>query len=353
MTAVLAFAFGAGLVSPLNPCGFGLLPAFFGYQFGDEERGGPTTVPNRLWRGLVTGVAVSAGFAGVLMSAGLLVALGLRSLVRFVPAAALLVGLVLVGAGVAVLAGRRLSVGRLGNLQKLHPGASRDSSRLVAFGAGYAIASVACTIAILLAVVAQALAAGNLLGMLAVLAAYAAGAATLLTSLAVATAFAGSALSASLRRALPVMEPLSGVLLLLSGAYLVLTNLVGVRDTPAVQALSQRVTGVAAQTRALLEPILLWFVPVSVALVVVAVVLLFRRRRVRRVSGTGPAADPPTEAARDACCTTAQVGHLSRNAPLVRPDRRQPSDPEVLPATPGAHSHHDRGGNESDRGSSA
>lgn len=59
---MLAFAFGAGLVSPLNPCRFGLLPAFFGYQLGDEERSGPTTVPKRLWRGLVTGGAVSAGF---------------------------------------------------------------------------------------------------------------------------------------------------------------------------------------------------------------------------------------------------------------------------------------------------
>ena len=34
MTLALAFAFGAGLVSPLNPCGFGLLPAFLGYQLG-------------------------------------------------------------------------------------------------------------------------------------------------------------------------------------------------------------------------------------------------------------------------------------------------------------------------------
>ena len=350
---MLAFAFGAGLVSPLNPCGFGLLPAFFGYQLGDEERRGPTTVPNRLWRGLVTGVAVSAGFAGVLMTAGLLVALGLRSLVRFVPAAALLVGLVLVGAGVAVLAGRRLSVGRLGSLQKLHPGASRERSRLVAFGAGYAIASVACTVAILLAVVAQALATGQLVGMVAVLAAYAAGAATLLTSLAVSTALAGSALSTSLRRALPVMEPLSGVLLVLSGAYLVITNLPGLRDTLLVQALSQGVTGAASQARALVESIYLWFVPVSLALVLVAVVLVLRRRRTRPASGTGSAADPPTEAARDACCATAQVGNSSGITPLVRPDRRQPSDPEVLPATPGAHSHHDRGGDLSDRGSSA
>ena len=353
MTAVLAFAFGAGLVSPLNPCGFGLLPAFFGYQLGDEERRGPTTVPNRLWRGLVTGGAVSAGFAGVLMTAGLLVALGLRSLVQFVPAAALLVGLVLVGAGVAVLAGRRLSVGRLGSLQKLHPGASRDPSRLVAFGAGYAIASVACTIAILLAVVAQALATGNLAGMVAVLAAYAAGAATLLTSLAVSTALAGSALSTSLRRALPVMEPLSGVLLVLSGAYLVLTNLVGVRDTSAVQALSRRVTAAATQARALLEPIFLWFVPVSLGLVLVAVVLLLRRRRTRRASDTGPATGRPAQAEPGACCSTGQVGNASGTVPPDPPERRQPSDPDVLSPTPSVLRPYDRGRDEPDGRSTA
>jgi hypothetical protein len=71
-----------------------------------------------------------------------------------------------------------------------------------------------------------------------VLVVYGAGAATLLTAMAVSTAVAGSVISTRLRRALPMMQPLAGVLLLLSGTYLVATNVRGVRDTSAVRAIN-------------------------------------------------------------------------------------------------------------------
>ena len=253
MTLILTFAFGAGLVSPLNPCGFGLLPAFLGYQLGGEQQRRDTPLAARLGQGLATGGAVSAGFVGVLVSVALIVALGLRPLLRFVPFAAVVIGVVLVAAGVAVLAGRRVSVGRLERLGALRPGAGEDSPRLMAFGAGYAVASVACTLAVLLAVVGQALGTGSFPRMLAVLIAYGAGAATLLTALAVSTAVAGSVLSARLRRALPFMEPLAGVLLILSGTYLVATNVRGLRDIAAVRAVNMWFTDTAAQASTLVQ----------------------------------------------------------------------------------------------------
>lgn len=306
MTLVLAFAFGAGLVSPLNPCGFGLLPAFLGYQLGGERRGDAALV-TRLGRGLAAGGAVSVGFAGVLVSVALLVALGLRPLLHLVPAAGLAVGVLLVGAGVAVLAGRRVSAGRLarwgplGRLGTVRPGSGGDTSRLVAFGAGYAVASVACTLAILLAVVGQALATGSFPAMVAVLAAYGAGAATLLTSLTVSTAVAGSVLSARLRRALPFSGPLAGTLLVLSGAYLVATRLGGVQNTGAVRTVTGWVDGASARASALVQSVYLWFIPVLVGLLLLAALLvlqlLLRRRRAAR------AADAPAAP----CCEPGEV----------------------------------------------
>lgn len=289
MTLLLAFAFGAGLVSPLNPCGFGLLPAFLGYRLGDDVQRRETSLAVRLRRGLAAGGAVSAGFAGVLVSVALLVTLGLRSLLRFVPSAAVVIGVVLVAVGVAVLAGRRISVGRRGRLWALHPGTGADNARLVAFGAGYAVASVACTLAILLAVVGQALATGSFPRMLAVLAAYGAGAATLLTALAVSTAVAGSVLSTWLRRALPLMEPLAGVLIILSGAYLMATNIGPLRETPVVRAVTGWLTGASIEASALVQSVYTGFAAVMLALLLLAGLLfarqLWRHQTTDRASG--------------------------------------------------------------------
>lgn len=329
MSLVLAFAFGAGLVSPLNPCGFALLPAFFGYQLGSQAQHRDTPLAARLWRALATGGAVSAGFAGVLVSAGLLVALGLRPLLRFVPFAAVVIGVVLVGAGVAVLAGRRISLSGLGRLGALRD--SESSSGLLAFGAGYAVASVACTLAILLAVVGQALTTGSFPRMLAVLAAYGAGAATLLTALAVSTAVAGSVLSTRLRRALPFMQPFAGVLLVLSGVYLVATNVRGLRDTSAVRAVSLWFTDASSHAQALIEPVHMLFAPVTLALLLLTAVLFVRRLRARSKTGLGRAAGPPAveeaaDASGAACCNPAKVQPQRSDPESTRRHRAQVTD---------------------------
>lgn len=327
MSLLLTFAFGAGLVSPLNPCGFGLLPAYLGYQLGGEGQRGDRSLAGRLWRGLTAGAAVSAGFAGVLMSAGLLVSLGLRSLVRFLPAAAVVIGLALVVAGVAVLAGRQLSAGGLNRLAARRMQAGNGNSGLVAFGAGYAVASVACTLAILLAVVGQAVATGSLPRMFAVLAAYGAGAATLLTVLSVSATVAGSVLSARLRRVLPFMEPLAGVLLVVSGAYLVVTNVAGLRDTAPVRAVAGLVADASAQASALVQSVYLWFVPVLVVLLLLTALLVLRRSRPGPRQGAGPASPRAQESAvqsadaeRADCC-----GPVGEPTPQPPPPGSQPA----------------------------
>lgn len=44
----LAFAFGAGLLSPVNPCGFAMPPAFVGYYMGNADGG--ELARRRRWR---------------------------------------------------------------------------------------------------------------------------------------------------------------------------------------------------------------------------------------------------------------------------------------------------------------
>lgn len=97
----------------------------------------------------------------------------------------------------------------------------------------------------------------------------------------------------------------------------------------------------------------IWFVPVSLGLVPVAVVLLLWRRRTRRASGTGPATGRPAEAEPDACCSTGQVGNASGTVPPDAPERRQPTDPDVLSPTPDVLRPYARGRDEPDGRSTA
>lgn len=90
--APFALAFTAGLVATVNPCGFAMLPAYRGYFLGttDDETDSGTATP--VGRGLVIGAIVSSGFLVVFGVAGLLVTLGLRSLISAIPWAAMLAG---------------------------------------------------------------------------------------------------------------------------------------------------------------------------------------------------------------------------------------------------------------------
>jgi len=65
-------AFGAGVVTFFNPCGFALLPAYVSYYL--SERNNPAVAGRRLkssWKGLSLGLIVSAGFFTVFGALGL------------------------------------------------------------------------------------------------------------------------------------------------------------------------------------------------------------------------------------------------------------------------------------------
>jgi cytochrome c-type biogenesis protein len=218
MSPLLALAFGAGLLAPVNPCGFALLPAYLGAFLQDTAA---NTAPQRLRRALGTGAAITLGFSATLTAIGVALAAGLRALTDVIPWIAVAVGVVLVLAGAAMVLGRGVSL----RLPGTGSGAGRLAGgrrlRQVGFGAGYALASASCTLGVLLAVVAAAVAAGSMAAAAGVFVAYAAGSAVLLLALAVAAAVADTALSRVIGRAARYVPRVAGGLLAASGLYLI------------------------------------------------------------------------------------------------------------------------------------
>jgi cytochrome c-type biogenesis protein len=217
MSPLLTMAFVAGMVAPVNPCGFALLPAWITQALGDTHAR-PAPPPIRLLRALRAGTALTLGFAGTLAAAGLLVSAGARGIIQAAPALGFAVGIVLILIGAAMLAGRTLSL-RLPRIRGRAP-AGRTLTGMMLFGAGYAVASLSCTFGVLLAVIAQAQATAHVTGLLLVFGVYAAGSATILLLLAVITGLAGTVLTRHAGTMARYGPRATALVLLVTGAYL-------------------------------------------------------------------------------------------------------------------------------------
>jgi cytochrome c biogenesis protein CcdA len=211
---LLALAFGAGLVAALNPCGFAMLPAYLTLVVRGEGVGQLAAVG----RALAATAAMAAGFMTVFGAFGLLTVSAAATLQRYLPYVTILIGIALVALGIWLLTGRELTVlmpNPMARSTRWAPTARLGS--MFGYGVSFAIASLSCTIGPFLAVTGAGLR-GGLTG-LSVYVAYAAGFTLIVGVLAVATALASSAFVDRLRRIVPYVNRISGVLLVVVGLY--------------------------------------------------------------------------------------------------------------------------------------
>ena len=209
-----AYAFTAGMVATVNPCGFPMLPAYVSYFIGlDDDRADPGL--SRVPRALLAAAAVSAGFLAVFVGLGVPIRAGVTSIYRVMPWLTIVIGLALVGLGVAMLAGYRWTVA----LPRLDRGGrSRRVGSMVLFGVSYAVASLGCTLPLFLPVVANRANAAS--GALA-FGAYGLGMGVVLTALSLALALARESMVRRMRSVLRHVDRVAGGLLVLVGVYLV------------------------------------------------------------------------------------------------------------------------------------
>jgi len=234
----LGYAFGAGLVAAANACGFVMLPAYLSHAVGTTSGG--LALRRRLARALVVSAAVSSGCLVLFGAAGLAIGIAQAALVAFLPWVGLGVGVALV-----TLAGWQLAGGTVytsfGTRLSEHfaPSARRTDARgYFGYGLAYGLASLSCTLPIFLTVASGALGAGGVLTAALQVTLYGLGMGSAVSVLTVAVAFTASAVLVSARGLARYIEPLSVVLLLLAGGYIVyywltLGGLLRVLDWPS------------------------------------------------------------------------------------------------------------------------
>jgi cytochrome c-type biogenesis protein len=230
----LSLAFGAGVLSTLNPCGFALLPAFVSYTVKQQvsassEKLRPGWQP--LLRGGLLGLPLIAGFLLVFLLAGGMLALGGRLLVHLFPWLAILVGvgLALLG-GWTLLTGRSLEVPGLGVVAAKLNRATKDGQAEASphmmraawiFGLGFGLSSLGCTLPVFLLVVGTTITSGGVADGALVLLSYAAGMALVLLVVALVAATLSDVLRATIIPFLRWVQPVAALFLIAAGGYIV------------------------------------------------------------------------------------------------------------------------------------
>lgn len=210
-----AYSFVLGVLAAVNPCGFVLLPTYLVYYLG-EETALDSTRTVAVARALRVGTAVSAGFVSLFVVVGVISRLFTDAIEQNAKYASLVIGLGLLGMGIAMIAGWKPRI--------ITPNLATERTRTVRsmfmFGLAYAVASIGCTIGFLTTVILGSVGRfGFASGVLSVVL-YGLGMGLLVTSLTVAIALAKTGFVRFLRRGLRWFDTASGILVTLTGAYL-------------------------------------------------------------------------------------------------------------------------------------
>jgi cytochrome c-type biogenesis protein len=219
----VGFAFGAGMVSAVNPCGFAMLPAYLSLYLGAEEEDFRKHSPVwRVLRALLIGAVVSLGFILLFGMAGVVVSAGGNAILGVMPWVGAVVGAVLVLMGVWMFAGRGLYTGVFERVAgRVGDPRAMSLRSFFLFGLAYGLASLSCTLPVFLAVTGSSVVAGSFASGAGQFLSYGLGMASVLITLTLALAFFKQGMVLWFRKTMPYVQVASAGLLVLAGGYII------------------------------------------------------------------------------------------------------------------------------------
>lgn len=225
----LGYAFVAGMIAAVNPCGFALLPAYLGLYLGDDRGGTGASRP--AGRAVVVSATVTASFVLLFGLFGILARLAASAVASSLPWIGTTVGAALILLGGLLASGRdwdvpmaRRAASRFGTAARI-----RGIGGYAAYGAAYGLASLGCALPVFLGVVGTSLQVHGAAAAVGQFVLYGIGMGAVLTAVTVATAWFGAGFSRRLRSAGRYSGWATAVLLWLAGAYVLYYWLTAIR----------------------------------------------------------------------------------------------------------------------------
>lgn len=190
----MTFAFSAGAISFLNPCGFAMLPAYIAYfiestvkRYSLPNITPSTTVSNnnsnmrmilarKISIGILIGIVITVVFVTIFGLTGLAISVAGTGITKYFPWIAVISGIVIIGMGIFNILGKTFHIniplpkGFLSN--NIDSGSDKDFEnkdnkikylKFFLFGIGYSVASLSCTLPVFLLVVFQGISTGGLI----------------------------------------------------------------------------------------------------------------------------------------------------------------------------------------------
>jgi cytochrome c biogenesis protein CcdA len=213
----VGYAFSAGMVASVNPCGVLLLPSYVLFQLKPED--GNRSPALRIRRALLVAATVTGGFLLVFASVGAVIAAGGQWLIRVFPFVGLIVGFAMVALGIWILAADK-TISILATSQ-LALDRERTLGNAFLFGLTYAVGSLSCTLPIFLAVVGTSLTGRTVLGALGQFIGYALGMGVVILFVTLGAALFRRALGRWLRLVTPHVHRVTALFAIGAGAYLI------------------------------------------------------------------------------------------------------------------------------------
>jgi cytochrome c-type biogenesis protein len=218
----VGYAFGAGMVSAVNPCGFAMLPVYLTLYLGAEDstfRQKPPLL--RMLKACWITLVVTAGFGLLFGLVGAVVSAGGSFIMGFMPWLAIVVGCALTLLGGWMLLGRTVSfpfmlklADRIGDPREM------SISGFFLFGVAFGATSLSCTLPIFLMVVGSSMAAGDFLAGIYQFLSYILGMGSVLFVLTLGIALVKEGLVVTtMRKILPYVQKISAVFLIIAGGY--------------------------------------------------------------------------------------------------------------------------------------
>jgi cytochrome c-type biogenesis protein len=213
----VGYAFAAGMVASVNPCGVLILPSYVLYQLGAKDPA--SSVLRRALKGALLASIVTAGFILVFALVGGVIAAGGQWLVASFPYVGVIVGVAMVGLGVWVLLSNR-TVSILGG-GRVNVERSRSLWNAFVFGLAYAVGSLSCTLPIFLVVVSTSLTGGGVVSAFGQFVGYALGMGTIIFVVTIGSALFRRAMGRWMRLVTPYIHRVGAMFSIGAGAYLV------------------------------------------------------------------------------------------------------------------------------------